>query len=187
MKLEDFKPGRPVRLNVCSGRHTLPDWINVDIAVSHHKKSLGPPDYLAPMNNIPLPDGCADELQCIHGWEHQYLWECPATIKEWRRLLKADGLLVLEMPNIIKCCENMISGFTLDGKHPDQFSYWGIYGDPRTEDQYMMHKWGWTPQTLSVFLKEHGFENVREDIPQWHSAGKDIRDMRITARRPLRG
>lgn len=187
MKLEDFKPGQRVRLNVCSGRHVLADWINVDIVASNHPKVSGPPDIVAHMNDIPLPDGSVDEIMCIHGWEHQYPWECSKTIIEWKRLLRVGGLLILEMPDLIKCCKNILSGYTAPGKHPDQFGMWGAYGDNRSEDPFMMHKWGWSPQTLSKFLREYGMENVCEDMPQWHAAGKSMRDMRMTCTRPARG
>lgn len=172
-----------MRLNVCSGRHVLPGWVNVDVAVSTHKKSKGPPEILADARKIPLPDECADEIMCIHGFEHFYPWECVELITEWRRLLKKGGRLVLEMPDLIKCCENMISGYTVPGKHPDQFGMWGLYGDGTMNDPFMMHKWGWHPKSLRAFLKEHRFSDITDEPTQWHAAGSLRRDMRMTARK----
>src|SRR5690606_36093583 len=118
-----------MKVNVCSGRHVLPGWVNVDVVVSTHKKAKGPPEILADMRKIPLPDNSADELMCIHGIEHVVPWEAKKALLEWRRILKPGGLLVIECPDLLKCCKNLIAGFTLPGKHPDQYGMWGLYGD----------------------------------------------------------
>jgi len=115
----------------------------------------------------------------IHVWEHFYRWQCDDVIGEWRRLLKPGGLLVLELPDFWKCCRNVVE--SVKGKHPDQLSMWGCYGDPTGHDEFMAHRWGWTPQTLGEFLKANGFASIAEKPTQFHRAGKDLRDMRIEA------
>lgn len=170
-----------MKLNVCAGRHILDGWTNVDIQAS--PRASRPPDILADAKAIPLPDGCADELMCIHGFEHFYRWEVDALITEWKRLLKVGGKLVLELPDLLKCCENIITGFTFGGKDPDQSGMWGLFGDPRESDPYMNHRWGWSPKTLRHFLKMHGFVDIIDVATQWHPAGRVHRDMRIEARK----
>lgn len=171
-----------MRLNVCCGKRYRDGWTNVDIVASPDGP---PPDILAHAQSIPLPDGCAEELMCIHGWEHFYRWEVEAVITEWKRLLAPNGLLVLELPDLIKCCENILSGYNRNGiGHPDQYGMWGLYGDPRLGDPYMNHRWGWTPKTLRVFLKGQGFVEIIDAETQWHPAGRMRRDMRIEARKP---
>lgn len=141
------------------------------------------PDIICEARNVPLEDGCAEEIMCIHGFEHFYRYEIDAVVTEWKRLLKSGGLLVLEMPDLVKCCQNYLTGFVLRDKHPDQMGLWGIYGDPTTSDPYMIHRWGWSPKTLRAFLKEHGFVNIVDAETQWHPAGRIRRDMRIEARK----
>lgn len=131
---------------------------------------------------IPLPDACATEIEAIHIWEHLYRWECEDTIDEWRRLLRAGGLLIMEMPDLFKICQNVVDG-RKGKKHPDQLHMWGIYGDPRECDPLMVHRWGWTFTTLAPFLEDHGFVKVREEPTQYHSVGRDFRDFRIVARK----
>lgn len=173
-----------MRLNVCCGRHVLEGWTNVDIVASTNPKARGRvPQVLADVRSIPLPDGCADELMCIHGFEHFFVWEAPDLLREWRRLLRPGGRLILELPDVVKCALNLVERYTVKDKHPDQYSMWGIYGDPTTSDPFMMHKWGWHPGTLIPFLEQHGFVDAAEGEPQWHAGGKTRRDMRITARR----
>lgn len=116
----------------------------------------------------------------IHVFEHFYVWEAPALIQEWRRLLKPGGLIALELPDILKCCRNILQGLE-SSHHPDQLGLWGLYGDPRDQDPYMCHRWGWSPRTLMKFLAAQGFDHVREEQPKWHPAGKGTRDMRVVA------
>lgn len=136
------------------------------------------PDIFCDIRTIPLPDQCADELHAIHVFEHFYQWETPALLAEWKRLLKRGGLLALEMPDIVKCAMNLLSGTE------DNFSYWGMYGDPRTKDPYMCHRWGWTAQTLKQALREAGFAEIEPALTLWHKRGAANRDMRMTARKP---
>jgi SAM-dependent methyltransferase len=170
-----------MRLNVCCGRQVLDGWTNVDVEPSPLSKR--PPEIIADAKSIPLPDGCAEELMVIHGFEHFYRWDCDAAIEEWKRLLAPGGKLVLELPDLVKCCRNVLTGFVVDGKHPDQNGMWGLYGDPRECNPFMGHRWGWSPKTLRDFLKSHGFVDIVDAETQYHPAGRRARDMRIEARK----
>ena len=173
-----------MKINVPSGRHVLDGWVNVDIVVSDHPKCKGPPQILADMRSIPLPDECADEVMSIHGIEHLLPWHADEALKEWYRLLKSGGLLVIECPDLMKCCKNIVEGYTVPGKHPDQFGMWGLFGDNRLQDEFMMHRFAYTPQTLGAKLHAVGYQSIQSETPQWHNSGKSRRDMRITARKP---
>jgi len=176
--MEVREMGSPVKLNIGCGGRKLPGYIGVD-AVAERTAA----DIVATAENIPLPDECAEEIIALHLWEHFYKWQCDDVIKEWRRLLKPGGMLVLELPNLIKCCQNVIDGKFVAGKHPDQLGMWGLYGDPRDNDSFMAHRWAWSPQYLTEFLKAKGFIKIRETKTQWHPAGREHRDMRIEARK----
>lgn len=168
-----------MKINVGAGRHILDGWCNIDVQRSPRAKR--DPEIFADARNIPLPDECADEVMAIHVFEHFYYWECASVLAEWRRLLKPGGLLVLELPDLLKCCQNVVDGTTDSGKHKDQFGMWGLYGDPREADQYMAHRWGWSPGSLSSFLRENGFRAIAERPTQWHGTGRHRRDMRLEA------
>ena len=169
-----------MKLNVCCGGRILPGYVNVDVA---HESGKPAPDILADARRIPLEDGCADEILCIHGFEHFYRWEVDTLATEWKRLLKPGGCLVLELPDLLKCCENIVTDYRQAGKHPDQAGMWGLYGDPRLESPLMCHRWGWTPRTLRSFLKSHQFVDIVDQQTEWHPAGRMHRDMRLVARK----
>jgi ubiquinone/menaquinone biosynthesis C-methylase UbiE len=168
-----------MRLNLGCGKTILDGWFNIDAAVS--PKASRPPELLCDVKKIPLPDACADEIMAIHLFEHLYRWECDPTIDEWRRLLKPQGKLILEMPDIFKCCRNILEG--REGKKPDQLGMWGIYGDPMLNEPLMVHHWGWTFKTIKPFLQQHGFENILEHDTQFHLTGRGVRDFRVTAQK----
>lgn len=172
-----------MKLHLGCGKHVLDGWINIDAAASRGGK---PPDIIADLRKIPMPDGCADTAMAIHVIEHFYRWEVPAVLAEWRRLLCPGGILVLECPDVLKCAAELLrnpnSG--LDGPKGDQMHMWGVYGDPGHKDPLMCHRWGWHPATLARELKLAGFRNVvTGEKPEWHGS-REKRDMRVTAIRP---
>jgi SAM-dependent methyltransferase len=173
----DKKQG--LKINIGCGRRMIDGWTNCDIV--RHPDALRDPELLCDAKEIPLPDGCADEVMAIHVWEHFPRWESENVLTEWRRLLRSGGLLILELPDLIKCCQNYIDGVQKGGKDPDQLARWGIYGDPRLNDEYMLHKWGWAPKELIKFLRSNGFADATQKLPIFHPSGRKHRDMRIEA------
>lgn len=158
-------PGEAVRLNLGAGGKPLDGWISVDLA--------GEPDVRADVLALPFPDGYADEVMAIHLLEHLYRWDAPAALAEWRRVLKPGGLLILELPDLIKACRNVLT-------NPDvRMGVWGLFGDPGYREPLMVHRWGWTSTELAAELRAAGFRKVREREPQFHKKG---RDMRLEAR-----
>jgi len=175
-----------MKINMGCGHRVKDGYYNIDAI--HNPKAPRPPELLysfefddvgALIKQIPLSDDCVDEILAVHVFEHFYQWQCSAVLREWRRLLKVGGLLIMELPDLIKCCKNIVEG--RKGKHPDQLGRWGLYGDPRPFDKLMCHPWGWAPQELIEFLGENGFKNIRHLQTQFHSNGRDHRDMRIEA------
>lgn len=170
----------PLRINLGCGRHTLEGWFCIDVV--QHPAASRPLDLVSDVKSINLPSGCASELMAIHLWEHLYRWECDEVIIEWRRLLQPQGKLIMEMPDLFKFCRNILEGRQDGVHHPDQMGLWAMYGDPTHKDPLMCHRWGWTFNTLSVFLKEHGFREIRQaERTQWHPNGRHNRDFRIEA------
>ena len=141
-------------------------------------------DMVANADAIPLPDGSVDEIMAIHLIEHVHLWEAPDLVREWHRLLAPGGRLVLELPDIVKCCKNVVSGLFVGGKDPEQLGMWGCYGDPRQKDPWMSHKWGYTFKTLQPMVAAAGFIKIVEKPTMFHPAGKVDRDFRLEARKP---
>lgn len=181
MKLDEAQSSGRVILNVGCGKRFRSNMVNLDVVET---PGYVAPDYLIKDgSDTGLPGNCADELMSIHNFEHYYRWQVDAVMIEWKRLLKPDGLLILELPDLVKCCKNVLTGYTRAEKDPEQFSMWGLFGDPRPHDPFMCHRWGWSPQTLRAFLEKHKFHSIIDAETQWHPGGREHRDMRIEARK----
>jgi len=172
--------GQPVRLHLGAGPEKRDGWINVDINAGYNPEIVSDADKL-PM----LPDGCVDELEANHLFEHLHYSQAIAALKEWSRVLKPGGKIALELPNLQSCFE--IMGKETDHKGFD-IGVIGIFGWPPAIDEEgppQIHKWGWTPESLGKALHDNGFTGMTEEpITQtWRAAARLGRDMRVTATR----
>lgn len=173
----EISTSAPVRLNLGCGNKVIEGYIGVDAV-----QRVGV-DIVAPAHKIPLDDGVADEVMAIHLVEHILPWELKIALAEWFRLLSPGGLLILELPDLFKCCQNILDGKVKGGKHPDQLGMWGLFGDDRYEDPFMLHRWGYTFKTLAPKVKEAGFREIVERPTKYHPAGRAHRDFRLEARK----
>jgi predicted SAM-dependent methyltransferase len=132
------------------------------------------PDVACDLRALPFPDECADEIHAIHVLEHFHRWEVGPVLLEWRRVLKPDGLLVLEMPNL----NNILHAFQT--YVTDRvMTFHGLYGDPSYKDPAMVHKWCYSYDEIKFVVSKAGFK-VRFAVPQFHFPA---RDMRVEARK----
>lgn len=171
------KHGDTIRLNVGCGKRVFDGWTGIDASPDRSAA-----DLIAQAWDIPLPDGCVDEVQAIHLIEHMVPWKAKDALREWFRLMKPGATIVMEQPDLIKCCQNLLNG--IQGKHPDQLGLWGIFGDSRDNDEFMLHRFGYTFESLSKVLKEVGFIKMKEHQTVYHRPGRFVRDFRVEARKP---
>jgi len=202
-KIEDKSNGI-VRINLGCGSKLLPyseGWVNVDI--------VDPPevvlDTVAQVSGIPFDDkevnektinvfhaadirnmkfvksGTVHEVHAYHVIEHFAPHELPALLNEIRRVLHPEmGCLVCEQPNVIKCAKNMLQVETT--KEPQlwyNLGLLGFYGEPDPANPYMLHKWGWWPESLTDMLLRNGFKAVVQQNAKTHAG--DVRDFRLVA------
>lgn len=168
------KLGPGLKLNLGCGDKILPGYTNVDVASSRRGQA---PDVLCDLRSLgPFKDNSADEILSVHVVEHFWRWEVDAVLREWVRVLRPGGLMVLECPNLRAACEAFLAG------QSDQRSMWVFYGDPRWQDPLMVHRWGWTPETLGALMRSVGLVNVRQEPAQFKM--REPRDMRMVGQKP---
>jgi predicted SAM-dependent methyltransferase len=82
------------RVEVGSGGSPQPGYLHIDL-------DPGSPhlEYVAPADRLPLPDGWADELLASHVLEHVEPRRLRATLREWRRVLRPGGTVVIHTPD----------------------------------------------------------------------------------------
>ncbi len=92
--------------------------------------------------------------------------------------------MIIECPNLLAACRTFL-------ENPEQYSredqngqrtMWVFYGDPKWKDPLMIHRWGYTPESLKALLLEVGLTEVRQEPAQFKL--REPRDMRIVGVKP---
>lgn len=171
-----------IRLNLGGGDKRLPGYLSIDVAPSRKGVS---PDVVSDIRRLAIADGCVDEVLAVHVIEHFHVWEVPAVLAEWRRVLRPGGRLALECPDLLVAAEELVARPELleaEGK-AGATTMFVFYGDPGWQDPLMSHRWGWTSKTLSKALVAAGFVDVREEVALFKQGPP--RDLRVVARKPV--
>ena len=173
---------RALRLNLGCGDKILPGYVNVDVVEARAGMK---PDVVCDLHDLaPFADASAEEILSVHVVEHFWRWEIRDVMREWARVLKPGGRMIIECPNILSACRTFL-------ENPQQFSredqngqrtMWVFYGDPKWKDPLMIHRWGYTPQSLKELLTEVGLADVRQEPAQFKL--REPRDMRVVGVKP---
>ncbi len=168
---------RALRLNLGCGDKILPGYVNVDVAQARAGMK---PDVICDLHDLaPFDDASVDEILCVHVVEHFWRWEIRDVMREWARVLKPGGRMVIECPNILSACQTFLENprqFSRDDQD-GQKTMWVFYGDPKWKDPLMIHRWGYTPDSLKELLAEVGLADVRQEPAQFKA--REPRDMRV--------
>jgi len=167
------------KLHLGCGGKKRKGWINIDI--NENVK----PDVITDAKDLHMFEtNSVDIIECCHLLEHLQFGEAVGALKEWFRVLKKGGKLLIELPNFQRCIEILYND---EGEEAKRFAMIGIYGggyEPANKiisSIFQLHKSGWSPDTLSEELTKIGFkEIVQKPVTQtWRKATKFNRDMRI--------
>ncbi|HEY8003496.1 MAG TPA: methyltransferase domain-containing protein [Phenylobacterium sp.] len=171
-----------MKLNLGCGDKILEGFVNVDVVESRAGMK---PDVICDLHKLePFENGSAEEIMAIHVVEHFWRWEVLDILKEWVRVLRPGGKMILECPNLISACQAVLADpdkFTGPGVE-GQTSMWVLYGDPRWKDPLMVHRWGYTPKSLASIMHQAGLRELRQEPAQYKL--REPRDMRITGVKP---
>lgn len=147
---------RPLRLNLGNGDKFWPGFNNCD------KNG-----YLLIYSDYPET---VDEIHAIHLFEHLNRLDVSQALKDWKGMLKPNGLLVLEMPSMDKIAQMIV-----DGEKSQRLTLLGIFGNPKDEKPDMMHHWCYQNWELEQILTEAGFHQIDFMEPVYHMTQRDLR------------
>lgn len=166
-----------IKLNLGCGDKILPGYINIDVAASRKGNH---PDIVRDIRDLSIyEDNSVDEILSVHVVEHFWRWEVEDVLREWIRVLKPGGFLILECPNLITACEEFLKNPDMLSATPEygQRSMWVLYGDPSWKDPLMVHRWGYTPKSLAMLMIKCGVSRAKQKPAQFKL--REPRDMRI--------
>lgn len=153
---------RPERLPACF-RDTGWNEIRLDIDPSVQ------PHILASITDMKMiADGWIDAIWSSHNLEHLNGYEVPLALKEFARVLKPEGFVLLNMPDLRAIARHILAD---NVSRPLYLSEVGaitpldmLFGHQRSLQNghhYMAHRTGFTATTLAESLLEAGFAEVR--------------------------
>jgi SAM-dependent methyltransferase len=167
----------PIKLNLGCGAKILPGYVNVDIVEA---RAGIRPDVICDLHDLaPFADASADEILSVHVVEHFWRWEIRDVLREWVRVLKPGGRMIVECPNIESACRDFLQDPANAAREDEsgQRTMWVFYGDPKWKDPLMIHRWGYTPESLRALLADVGLRDVRQEPAQFKM--REPRDMRV--------
>lgn len=135
-------------LNLGSGDKPLKDYVNID------SREECNPDLVCDIRKLPYGDGTVDRILASDILEHVGRLEVEAVLKEWHRILKPGGILIIKTPNV----DTIIDAYQVK-KIPFDELVRKLYGNQGyIEDT---HRSGFNPETLKQLLASVGFKIIK--------------------------
>jgi len=173
---EKLSKSLPIKLHLGCGHQKLQGYLNIDGEFMRHDNDIIIHDISQP---FPIPDNCVDEILTVHVIEHFSREIPPLMFKEFLRICKPGGFVATEWPDFLKMCKEVVKNpdcFWTTDKRLVKRTISGIYGDyARYPDPVMLHKWGYSEESMIKLLKEIGFSTVHAEPNIYPKSGIDSR------------
>lgn len=146
------KDGQGKKLNLGCGNKPYQDYVNVDIFP-------GPiVNEVFPFDEIPYEDGTISAIHSEHALEHVPFRRAEKTLKEWSRVLKPRGELLLKIPDFEECCRSYVEAKTKYERWWFKATVYGIQESQAGEpDEAQIHKCGFSKDEIGIVLERFGF------------------------------
>ncbi len=123
------------------------------------------PDIVANMMDLGvIGDGRFDAVYSSHNIEHVFAHEVPVVLREFSRVLKDDGVLVITCPDVQSLGAALAAGRLVEPLYQSAAGpisaidiLWGHRASIAAGKVYMAHKCGFTAQVLVDTLVQSGF------------------------------
>ena len=109
--------------------------------------------------------GSVDAIYSSHNIEHVFPHEVPIVLREFHRVLKDDGMVVLVCPDLQSVCEAVVDDKLLQPLYESPVGpispidiLYGYRNDIAQGNEYMAHKGGFTYSVLNDAFIEAGFK-----------------------------
>ena len=124
------------------------------------------PDIVGTLTDMKLVEtGSVDAVYSSHTIEHIFPHEVPIALREFYRVLKEDGIVVITCPDLQSVCEAVVKDKLLEPLYESPAGPISpidiLYGSRKMiakGNEYMAHKGGFTYSTLNRAFFEAGFK-----------------------------
>lgn len=154
----------PLRLHLGCGNRHLEGYINIDC------RKTAATDLVCNIRKLPYRDNSTEMIECYHVLEHVPVclmanidsrWgekysSLTALLKEWKRVLKSSGKLIIEVPDFDKMVEEYVNAD--EDRREELLVY--IYGGYRFNSIHDLHRWGVNMDRLKYILEKANFRNI---------------------------
>lgn len=161
-------PCAPLKLHLGCGGDLKAGYINVDMRTDL------PNDVQADCCALPFADGAAELVETNHLIEHLGRHDAERALREWNRVLRPGGRLIIECPNVREVAREFVLG-----REERLDNLYGLQRGPGDT-----HLFGYTPENLAASLRRHGFEHITLKQPETYHLEPSFRTECIKKRRP---
>ena len=183
--------GRNVVLHVGCGppgpakvheRFRGPDWREVRLDIDQSVQ----PDIVGSIVSMPaVPAETVDAVWSSHNLEHVYAHEVPVVLREFFRVLRPKGVVLITVPDLQHVARSIAKGQLEEtlyvspaGPITPLDMVYGHRPSIQQGNEYMAHHTGFTARTLATKLEQAGFMRVSVKTPGdralWATAEKPI-------------
>lgn len=140
-----------IKLNLGCGKDYQEGFINIDCLQEGIKVDV----YHNLKTPLPYKDNSVDCVRSIAILEHFNMYDGVVVFKDWCRILKPGGELIVKVPNVQSIIE---------AKIPITEKIYLLYGDPKWDGMDLgdsgAHKWGFTEESLISLFKENDLKVI---------------------------
>jgi len=177
--LRNRAPGE-VKLHLGCGGVRWQDFINVDLHphtdAPDSSRSGCVADVFADIRHLGLEANSVDQIFTSHVLEHFPRWETEAMLRDWHRMLRQGGRLVVEMPDFWRC----VMWLFHPSKRKRELGRSQFYGNQWDRLEFETHRYVWSGSEFKRALREAGFRSVRlSHRTRTHQSGRDMRVVAI--------
>ncbi len=118
-RLRELHSSGPLLLNLGSGTHNVPGWVNVDLWGWHAAWGVHPDVVWDLRRPLPLPDGSVEGISMEHVLEHLPADVGLSAVEQCHRLLRPGGVLRLSVPDFGRYARSYAAVLTGSGEDAD--------------------------------------------------------------------
>jgi predicted SAM-dependent methyltransferase len=170
---------KPIKLHLGCGSVLLDDFINIDGEYMSGYPGITFHDLTT---TYPIPDNSVDEILSVHVIEHFPRNLVEPILKEWLRILKPGGFVATEWPDMLKACKEIVNNpdiiYSSDRRELKRTMLVFFFDDSRYDDYTMMHKWGYSEESLGKLFISNGFSSW---VSEPNKFPKTLNDSRVVA------